>query len=419
VSAREVESALRVLAGADVLRTESESPSRVLVRLLATPERIKRELGGDPMSLELLRALWRVAGRQLETGTVVDLDTLPRARRRPGALPVLEGAAGRQFVVVERAGGGMRLADPRRPLADAPWTGRARPPAPFRGRQARCDAEVRLPLIVPAHVRAALLRRPGRAHGELRRMRQLPRRQAYDRRVRGAEGGAACACGALRRRGWRLRRVALAGGRAGAATPSLDPTELVLSAADERLFTTLKTLRGEIARAESMPAYIVFPDRTLAEFAVRRPRTLAAMGEVRGVGPAKLEKYGQRFLDALRGSAGGAPLAPPRRAAVPAGAGAGLRRAYGVAAAAGGRPHIPPHETGARAPHPWTTASTSPTSTSPCATWSAASPRARSRPSRPTTTRSRSSPGRTSSAWASSASSACRGPRRWAAPGWT
>jgi hypothetical protein len=26
------------------------------------------------------------------------------------------------------------------------------------------------------------------------------------------------------------------------------------------------------------------------------------MGEVRGVGPAKLEKYGQRFLDALRGS---------------------------------------------------------------------------------------------------------------------
>ena len=76
----------------------------------------------------------------------------------------------------------------------------------------------------------------------------------------------------------------------------------MLSAADERLFATLKTLRGEIARAESMPAYIVFPDRTLAEFAVRRPRTLAAMGEVRGVGPAKLEKYGQRFLDALRGS---------------------------------------------------------------------------------------------------------------------
>jgi ATP-dependent DNA helicase RecQ len=91
-------------------------------------------------------------------------------------------------------------------------------------------------------------------------------------------------------------------GRSAPAGPSVDPSELVLSAADERLFATLKTLRGEIARAESMPAYIVFPDRTLAEFAVRRPRTLAALGEVRGVGPAKLEKYGQRFLDALRGA---------------------------------------------------------------------------------------------------------------------
>jgi ATP-dependent DNA helicase RecQ len=52
-----------------------------------------------------------------------------------------------------------------------------------------------------------------------------------------------------------------------------------------------------------VPAYVVFPDRTLAEFAVRRPRTLAAMGDVRGVGPAKLDKYGQRFLDRLQEAA--------------------------------------------------------------------------------------------------------------------
>ena len=45
---------------------------------------------------------------------------------------------------------------------------------------------------------------------------------------------------------------------------------------------------------------MVFPDRTLAEFAMRRPRTLAAMGDVRGVGPAKLEKYGERFLAVIR-----------------------------------------------------------------------------------------------------------------------
>ena len=39
---------------------------------------------------------------------------------------------------------------------------------------------------------------------------------------------------------------------------------------------------------------------TLAELAVRKPRTLSAMEDVRGIGPAKLDKYGQRFLDVVR-----------------------------------------------------------------------------------------------------------------------
>jgi ATP-dependent DNA helicase RecQ len=78
---------------------------------------------------------------------------------------------------------------------------------------------------------------------------------------------------------------------------------VVLGPAETELFGRLKTLRGEIARADKVPAYVVFPDRTLAEFAVRRPRTLSAMGEVRGVGPAKLERYGERFLALVRGAA--------------------------------------------------------------------------------------------------------------------
>ena len=51
-----------------------------------------------------------------------------------------------------------------------------------------------------------------------------------------------------------------------------------------------------------MPPYVVFPDRTLAELATRRPRTLASFGEVRGVGPAKLEKYAGQFLEVIRGA---------------------------------------------------------------------------------------------------------------------
>jgi ATP-dependent DNA helicase RecQ len=58
-------------------------------------------------------------------------------------------------------------------------------------------------------------------------------------------------------------------------------------------------VRTEIAREEQVPAYIVFSDRTLAELAARRPQSLAAFKDVRGVGPMKLERYGARFLEAI------------------------------------------------------------------------------------------------------------------------
>jgi ATP-dependent DNA helicase RecQ len=76
----------------------------------------------------------------------------------------------------------------------------------------------------------------------------------------------------------------------------------VLSAADARLFTSLKALRSSIAREEQVPAYVVFTDRTLAELAARKPRTASGFLEVRGVGQAKLDKYGERFLSAIRGA---------------------------------------------------------------------------------------------------------------------
>jgi ATP-dependent DNA helicase RecQ len=73
-----------------------------------------------------------------------------------------------------------------------------------------------------------------------------------------------------------------------------------LSGADEALLARLRDLRRTISREDQVPAYVVFPDRTLAEMAVRRPTNANALGQIRGVGPAKLEKYGERFLDVLR-----------------------------------------------------------------------------------------------------------------------
>jgi ATP-dependent DNA helicase RecQ len=78
--------------------------------------------------------------------------------------------------------------------------------------------------------------------------------------------------------------------------------EIDYASADPSLVGALKTLRSAIAREEKVPAYVVFPDRTLVEMAVRRPRSLVALADVRGVGPAKLEKYGERFLAIIRGA---------------------------------------------------------------------------------------------------------------------
>jgi ATP-dependent DNA helicase RecQ len=46
-----------------------------------------------------------------------------------------------------------------------------------------------------------------------------------------------------------------------------------------------------------VPAYVVFPDRTLAAIAALRPRNPDALRAVQGIGPAKLELYGAALLD--------------------------------------------------------------------------------------------------------------------------
>ena len=61
----------------------------------------------------------------------------------------------------------------------------------------------------------------------------------------------------------------------------------------------LKEWRRARAKADDVPAYVVFNDRTLAELAARTPRTLAELAAVPGIGPAKLERYGRDLLAQL------------------------------------------------------------------------------------------------------------------------
>ena len=66
------------------------------------------------------------------------------------------------------------------------------------------------------------------------------------------------------------------------------------------LFELLRGLRLEIAREEAVPPYIIFSDKTLIDMCVKLPEDRGTMLDVSGVGQAKYEKYGQRFLTAIR-----------------------------------------------------------------------------------------------------------------------
>ena len=69
-----------------------------------------------------------------------------------------------------------------------------------------------------------------------------------------------------------------------------------LEGSDGALFQRLRALRARIARIQGVPAYVVFSDKTLRELAVTRPRTLAELRSVSGVGITKAERYGKQIL---------------------------------------------------------------------------------------------------------------------------
>ncbi|MEP1353802.1 MAG: DNA helicase RecQ [Tateyamaria sp.] len=77
------------------------------------------------------------------------------------------------------------------------------------------------------------------------------------------------------------------------------------------LLSALKAKRRGLAEAARVPAYVIFPDRTLIEMAEKRPNNLDQMAQVSGVGAKKLEKFGDAFLEVINGEA--AALHPTRR----------------------------------------------------------------------------------------------------------
>ncbi len=293
VSDREAESALRILARGGALAVADPSRTQVQVRLLATPERIKSELndGEHGLELALLRSLWRRAGASFHLGIVADLDALPPGvGGAQGAMMLLDALQDRQMVVWRRLGEGITLND--KALAIDSW------PVDWAGLDRRRRGELRKLEMIQKYAytdqcrRAFVLRYFGDPAAR-------PKCDGCDNclgvRIEASEGLAS---------GKGKRNAAT---RSGGAKPkgsggSAGTTDAPLTRDEIELLDALKVVRSRLAKEDGVPAYVIFPDRSLREMARARPRTNGELARVHGVGPARLEKFGAAFLEVLSGA---------------------------------------------------------------------------------------------------------------------
>jgi ATP-dependent DNA helicase RecQ len=284
---REIDSALRVLEQHGIISAGGDGNTQVLVRLLASADRIRRELGeADRVDRDLLRALWRAVGDRLYDGVVIDPKGLPPGfGGGHGVRTILDRLQARQFVMWERPGSGIRLAHPGAPLDDRSIDWRA------IDRRRNADMSKLEAMQKYAYT-------PGCRRGFVLRYFGDPaaraRCDACDNCLGTHVRLDTTARKATKPRPRRADQPIPHGGHRSVGD------DVELGGEDVALLGELKALRGRIAREEKVPAYVVFPDRALAEMAVRRPASLAALEEVYGVGPTRREKYGERFLGIIR-----------------------------------------------------------------------------------------------------------------------
>ena len=69
---------------------------------------------------------------------------------------------------------------------------------------------------------------------------------------------------------------------------------------EKELLSALKSKRMELARKRRVPAYIIFPDTTFYQTLLHKPKTLEEMAKLNGIGPQKLDKYGEIFLSVIK-----------------------------------------------------------------------------------------------------------------------
>ena len=78
--------------------------------------------------------------------------------------------------------------------------------------------------------------------------------------------------------------------------------EAFAGANEDPLWQVLKAKRMELAREQGVPPYVIFHDSTLLEMLNRKPKNLIELGQINGVGQSKLTRYGDDFLQVLKGA---------------------------------------------------------------------------------------------------------------------
>ena len=96
-----------------------------------------------------------------------------------------------------------------------------------------------------------------------------------------------------------------------------DPPSRSAASVDEDLLGRLKAWRLEVARERGVPPYVVFWDRTLEGIAAARPRSEWELLDVHGVGPAKLDEYGEDILEMVQGAQASGSREEYRKPAAP------------------------------------------------------------------------------------------------------
>jgi len=293
---REVESALRILTQSGSVLNELANATQLFVRLLATPLRIKSELGeGFEAERDLLRAIWRVGGASCYDGITIDPNAFAPGLGGASGIPaLLDSLQDRQFIVWERSGGGLRIPDVRRPFSALRinWEQLDHRRAGDMGKLESMQKYA----YTSGCRRGFLLRYFGDPAASKAcagcdiclgtHDSTAPAKKESPRKRRGVAGGASAAPSRSGRREYVVD----------------SSTDIEPSAAPPALVAALRELRTTLARAAKVPAYVIFPDRTLVEMAVRRPVSLDALSGVRGVGPTKLERYGEKILAVIRES---------------------------------------------------------------------------------------------------------------------